>query len=90
MYTVYILRCADETLYTGITTDVERRVGEHNHSAVGARYTRGRRPVILLWSRIFSNRSLALREEARIKALSRSQKEYLIRFLGRENESHVY
>lgn len=78
MYTVYILRCADETLYTGITTDVERRVGEHNHSALGARYTRGRRPVLLVYERSFENRSQASREEVRIKQLSRSEKLALI------------
>lgn len=74
MYTLYILRCADETLYTGITTDVERRISEHNHSALGARYTRGRRPVRLVYERSFENRAVASREEARIKKLSRSEK----------------
>lgn len=74
MYTVYILRCADETLYTGITTDVKRRVDEHNHSPLGARYTRGRRPVLLVYEQSFENRSQASREEARIKQLSRSEK----------------
>ncbi len=79
VYSVYILECADGTLYTGITTDVKRRLVEHNTSALGARYTRGRRPVTLAWSQVCTTRSLALREEARIKALSRAQKEYLIR-----------
>ena len=79
VYSVYILECADGTLYTGITTDVKRRLVEHNTSALGARYTRGRRPVTLAWSRVCTTRSLALREEARIKALPRAQKEYLIR-----------
>ena len=74
MYTVYILRCADETLYTGITTDVKRRVDEHNHSPLGARYTRGRRPVLLVYEQSFENRSQASREEARIKQLSRNEK----------------
>ena len=78
MYTAYILRCADGTLYTGITTDVERRVVEHNHSSLGARYTRGRRPVLLVYERLFENRSQASREEARIKQLSRSEKLALI------------
>ncbi|MBP9728338.1 MAG: GIY-YIG nuclease family protein [Candidatus Moranbacteria bacterium] len=78
MYTVYILRCADETLYTGITTDIVRRVGEHNHSALGARYTRGRRPVDLVYERSFENRAVASREEARIKKLSRNEKQALI------------
>lgn len=79
VYSVYILKCADGTLYTGITTNVKRRIVEHNTSVLGARYTRGRRPVALVWSRVCATRSLALREEACIKALSRAQKEYLIR-----------
>lgn len=74
MYHLYILRCADDTLYTGITTDLDRRVAEHNTSPVGAKYTRARRPVALVYSRRFRTRSNALREEARVKRLSRSEK----------------
>ena len=48
MYFVYILECADGTLYTGITTDLERRLDEHNNSSKGAKYTRARRPVVLV------------------------------------------
>ncbi len=79
MYTVYILRCADETLYTGITTDVTRRLGEHNTSALGAKYTRGRRPVVLVYAKRYRTRSTASREEARIKRLTRSEKLALIK-----------
>lgn len=74
MYHLYILRCADDTLYTGITTDLVRRIAEHNTSPVGAKYTRARRPVSLVYSRRFRTRSNALREEARVKRLSRSEK----------------
>lgn len=78
MYTLYILRCADETLYTGITTDVVRRVEEHNTSVLGAKYTRGRRPVTLVFQKRFRDRSRAAQEEARIKQLSRTEKMQLI------------
>ena len=74
MYYLYILKCADETLYTGITTDLTRRVAEHNTSQVGAKYTRGRRPVELVYSRKFRNRANASREEALVKNLSREKK----------------
>ncbi len=78
MYFLYILECADGTLYVGITTDVERRVFEHNGSKLGAKYTRGRRPVALVYSRAFADRSEASVEEARIKKLSRAGKLGLI------------
>lgn len=78
MYHLYILECADGTLYVGITTDLARRVEEHNGSTLGAKYTRGRRPVSLVFSQVFENRSEASREESRIKRLSRGQKLELI------------
>ncbi len=74
----YILRCADDTLYTGITTDLERRIREHNHSPLGASYTRGRRPVTLLRSQEHLSRSDASKVEYRIKQLSREEKLSLI------------
>jgi putative endonuclease len=74
---VYIVECADGTLYTGITTDLERRVEEHN-AGTGARYTRARRPVVLRYSERQPDRSQASVREAGIKALSRSEKERLI------------
>jgi len=79
MWQVYILKCADGTLYTGITTNLERRVSEHDSSALGAKYTSGRRPVKLVYSKKFKNRSLASSEEVRIKNLTRMQKLELIK-----------
>lgn len=81
MYYLYILECADQTLYTGITVDLERRVLEHNTSKVGAKYTKARRPVQLLYSKKFRNRSLASRAEIKVKRLSRMEKLNLIRKL---------
>lgn len=79
-WTVYILRCSDESLYTGITKDVERRVEEHNGSGLlGARYTRARRPVRLVYFESHKTRSGAARREYEIKHLSREEKEVLIR-----------
>jgi putative endonuclease len=74
MYYLYILKCADKTLYTGITTDLTRRVREHNSSARGAKYTRARRPVKLVYSQKFRNRSAASRAEYKLKQLSRQEK----------------
>lgn len=78
MYHLYILRCSDSTLYTGITTNLPRRIKEHNSSKLGAKYTRNRQPVKLVYSKKFNNRSRASKEEARIKKLSRSKKLDLI------------
>ena len=76
---VYILRCSDESLYTGITRDVDRRLREHNgDDRLGARYTRGRRPVMLVYEEMCVTRSEAARREARIKRLRRSEKEALV------------
>lgn len=79
MYYLYILKCSDGTLYTGITVDLKRRVGEHNSSKLGAKYTRTRRPVKLVYSKKFRNRSLATKAEGKIKKLSRIQKLKLIK-----------
>ncbi|MFZ2149574.1 MAG: GIY-YIG nuclease family protein [Minisyncoccia bacterium] len=79
MYYLYILKCADKTLYTGITTDLKRRLVEHNSSKLGAKYTNSRRPVKIVFSKRFKNRSKASTEEARIKALTRAQKLVLIK-----------
>ncbi len=78
MYHLYILKCRDGSFYTGITTDLKRRVGEHNTSKLGARYTASRRPVEMVYSKKFKNRSTASREEARIKKLKRVEKLELI------------
>ena len=72
---VYMLRCADGTLYTGITTDVARRLAEHNgEGGPGARYTRSRRPVQLVYVEAAANRASASRREAEIKQLDRVRK----------------
>ena len=74
---VYVLRCADGTLYTGYTTDVERRVAEHDRGE-GAKYTRGRTPVELVYTETFGSRSAAMRREHEIKQLDRAAKESLV------------
>lgn len=79
MYYVYILECADKTLYTGITTDLKRRVVEHNGSKLGAKYTSARRPVKMVFSKKFKNRASASKEEARIKKLKKVEKLELIK-----------
>jgi putative endonuclease len=71
------VRCADGTLYTGITTDVERRLTEHNHGKKSARYTKIRRPVKLVYSEPAANRSTAAQREYVIKQLSRDEKRLL-------------
>lgn len=75
---VYMVRCADNTLYTGVTTCVERRVAEHNSSSKSARYTRARQPVELVYSETANNRSRACQREAEIKCLPRKAKLLLI------------
>ena len=72
---VYLLRCADGTLYTGVSRDLPRRLKQHNGElAGGARYTRGRRPVALLWAERCESRSEAQSREAAIRRLTRAQK----------------
>ena len=77
MHYVYILRCADDTLYTGWTTDLEHRVAAHN-AGKGAKYTRSRRPVVLIYHETFEEKIPAQRREREIKKLSRAEKEALI------------
>ncbi len=74
MYFVYILICKDNTLYTGITTDLLRRLDEHNTSHKGARYTQARRPVKLVYTEKQKDRSQALKREMIIKKMNRKQK----------------
>lgn len=76
-YWVYILRCADGTLYTGCTNDLSRRLAAHN-AGKGAKYTRSRRPVELVYREEVPDKSAALRREAAIKRLSRQEKLALI------------
>lgn len=75
---VYIVRCADDTLYTGWTTDVARRVAQHN-AGRGGRYTRTHRPVVLVYQEAAPDRRAAMRREAAIKKLDRAGKEQLLR-----------
>lgn len=78
MWFVYVVRCADNSLYTGITTDVGRRINEHNTSnKIGSKYTRVKRPVILVYKEKIASRSKALKRETEIKRMSHQQKEDL-------------
>ncbi|RXJ82112.1 GIY-YIG nuclease family protein [Arcobacter sp. F2176] len=77
-YFVYILECCDGSLYTGITTDVTKRLDEHNSSDKGAKYTKARRPVKLLYEESSSDRSSASKREYAIKKLTRIKKLQLI------------
>ena len=77
---VYILECADGTLYTGVARDLERRILQHNGERPGGpKYTRGRRPVRLVWSDVAVDRAAAQQREAAIKKLSRTDKLQLVR-----------
>lgn len=78
IYSVYLVRCADASLYCGIAIDVAARLVAHNTSARGARYTRSRRPVTLVYSAPCGTRSDALKREIQIKRLPRTAKESLI------------
>jgi len=78
MYFVYMVRCSDNTLYTGITTDLERRITEHNTSDKGAKYTKARRPVTLVYSEKHADRSSASKREFSIKKMTKSNKQLLI------------
>jgi len=72
---VYVLQCADESLYTGITTDLNRRLNEHNtDNKKGARYTRARRPLNLIYYESYANRSEASSREYQLKKMSRAEK----------------
>ncbi|GAB7014308.1 GIY-YIG nuclease family protein [Halolamina salina] len=77
MHYVYVLSCADDTLYTGYTTDVARRVAEHD-AGEGAKYTRGRTPVEAVHVESFETKSAAMSREHEIKQLSRAEKEQLV------------
>ena len=76
---VYVVECSDGSLYTGITVDIERRVKEHNSSKKGAKYTKSRRPVHLVYSETLECRSSASKRESVIKKLSRLEKLNLIK-----------
>jgi len=74
---VYILRCADGSLYTGIAKDLDRRLEQH-HAGQASRYTRSHLPVKLVWKRKVRSWSRALREELRIKAMRKAEKEAMV------------
>lgn len=82
MWSVYILECSDGTYYTGIATDVKRRLSEHNGSEKGAKYTRSRQPVKLVYCEKADNRSEASKMEYAIKKMDRKTKEKLIKKRG--------
>jgi putative endonuclease len=82
----YILLCNDGSYYAGVTTNIDRRLHEHNKTKRGAKYTRPRRPVRLIMLEGYSSRSTALKAEARFKALSRSDKEAYISEGYKKNE----
>lgn len=77
-FKVYILRCGDGSYYTGIATDVERRMAEHEGSPRGAKYLRGRGPLTVVFSEAVGDRSMASRLEFHVKQLDRAGKEALI------------
>lgn len=79
-WSVYILECADGTLYTGITNDIARRIEAHNSGQTAAKYTRARRPVKLVYEESGMSRSDAAKREHAVKKLSRKQKLILIRY----------
>jgi len=84
MYYVYIVKCVDNTLYTGIATQLERRIKEHNGSDKGAKYTRARRPVKLVYSEEYTDRSSASKREYEIKKkMTRKEKLKLITSLNK-------
>jgi putative endonuclease len=86
MYHLYILKCADATLYTGIALDLVRRINEHNSSAAGAKYTRSRRPVTLVYVKKYRTRSEAARAEYRMKKLTRKEK---IEMISQQNKNKI-
>ena len=79
MWILYVLECADGTLYTGVTTDIDRRLHEHNKTSRGAKYTRSRRPVNLVWLRAYETRSEAQKAEYQFKKLLHKQKWEIIK-----------
>lgn len=78
MYYVYMLRCADGTFYIGFSNDVEKRVRIHNEGKAGAKYTKARRPVSLVYKELCESKSDALKREWQLKKLTRAQKQDLI------------
>jgi len=78
LWFVYYLRCNDNSLYTGITTDIKRRLYQHNNTKLGAKYTRARRPVKLVYSETAVDKSTASKREYQLRTLTKKQKEKLV------------
>ena len=85
---VYMVRCRDQSLYTGITTDLSRRVAEHSGSGKGAKSLRGKAPLQLVWSLKAADRSEASRIERRVKGLSKGEKEALMSRASDSPQTH--
>jgi len=81
-YYVYLVECSDGTYYCGYTNNLDSRIKEHNSSRTGAKYTKGRRPVKLIYSEELLSKSDAMKRENEIKRLSRREKEELVLFNG--------
>lgn len=75
---VYFLRCSDNSLYAGITTDIHRRLHEHNYTKLGAKYTRAKRPVTLAYIEDSPNKSIASKREYHLRKLTKNKKEQLV------------
>ena len=91
-FSVYIVACSDGTYYTGYTNDLEKRIKEHNDSKRGAKYTRYKRPVKVVWTREYKYLCYAMRAEYKIKQLNRRQKELLVNGMRLDkalNKKHV-
>ena len=86
---MYVVRCSDGSFYTGITTDLTRRLHEHNNTSRGAKYTRSRRPVEIVYCIEFDDRSSASKAEYRFKKLTRKQKEEKITLLTDDDLEQV-
>jgi putative endonuclease len=78
IWQVYLLRCNDNSLYAGITTDIQRRLQQHNNSKQGAKYTRARRPVVLAYIENAGDRSAASKREYQLRTLTKIKKEQLV------------
>lgn len=86
LYSVYLVRCRDGSIYTGIATDVDRRLAEHESGVRGARYLRGRGPLTLVYRQEIGDRGIATRIEHRIKQMSHAEKQDSVALTTRINE----
>lgn len=90
LWYVYMIRCCDKSLYTGITTDISRRLAEHNaQGKKAAKYLRGKQPLELVFQLSVANKSIALQTEYKIKQLTKSDKETLIRKMRQNKHSCI-